>query len=148
MVTGKKTASEKQKGRKVSAGPRCGLCGKTRNLTKTECCGQWNCDDEGKYVAFSYARTSCSRNHRRLTLCGFHHSEEHSGAWTDCSICRKAFETELYVYYGTNEFNFTKLENPPSYEPTKCGGCRRIILLGEGGYSLHKGKYWCDNCSR
>ena len=41
---------------------RCGLCGKTRNLTKTECCDHWICDDEDKYVMFSYARNSCHRN--------------------------------------------------------------------------------------
>ena len=31
------------------AKPRCGLCGKRGNLTKTECCGQWICDDEDNY---------------------------------------------------------------------------------------------------
>ena len=41
--------------------PRCGLCGKTKNLTKTECCGNWICDDEHKYVMLSYARNSCYR---------------------------------------------------------------------------------------
>ncbi len=39
-------------------GPRCGLCGKTGNLIRTECCGNWICDDEDKYVIFSYARNS------------------------------------------------------------------------------------------
>src|SRR5512136_2648141 len=56
--------------------PRCGLCGKTKKLTKTECCNQWICDDEDKYVLFSYATNSCLRNHRRYTLCGYHHFEE------------------------------------------------------------------------
>jgi hypothetical protein len=45
--TGKKT--------KADGKPRRGLCGKTKKLTKTECCGQWICDDEDKYVLFSYA---------------------------------------------------------------------------------------------
>jgi hypothetical protein len=31
---------------------RCGLRGKTRNLTKTDCCQNWICDDEDKYVMF------------------------------------------------------------------------------------------------
>ncbi len=31
---------------------------------------------------------------------------------------RESFETEMYVYYGTNEYNFEVLENPPEYEPT------------------------------
>ena len=30
--------------------PRCGLCGKNKNLTETECCGNWICDDEHKYL--------------------------------------------------------------------------------------------------
>jgi len=32
----------------------------------------------------------------------------------------------MYVYYGTNEYNFIKLENPPRYAPTCCAGCRRV----------------------
>jgi hypothetical protein len=98
--------------------PRCGLCGATKNLTKTECCSQWICDDEHKYQLFSFARNSCHRNHRRFTLCGFHHAEEHPGRWQDCPKCRDQIETEMYVYYGTNEYNFEVLQNPPEYEPT------------------------------
>jgi hypothetical protein len=60
-------------------GARCGLCGKTKNLTKTECCGTWICDDEHKYVVFSYARNSCSRNHRRYTLWGYKSRQFGSG---------------------------------------------------------------------
>jgi SWIM/SEC-C metal-binding protein len=54
--------------------PRCALCGSTTNLIRTECCGQWICDDEKNYELFSYARNSCHRNHRRYTLCGIHHA--------------------------------------------------------------------------
>ena len=85
---------------------------------------------------FSYARNSCHRNHRRYTLCGYHHAEGHRGAWKDCSDCRSAFKTEIYVYYGTNDFNFEKIENPPPYEPTRCSTCNAIIHLAEGGYSM------------
>ena len=107
---------------------RCGLCGKTKRLTRTECCRRWICDDEGNYVAFSYARNSCSRNHRRFTLCGLHHTEGHRGEWKSCVACREhCAELEMYVWYGTNEHNFEKLENPPAYEPTHCGGCGRVI---------------------
>ena len=95
---------------------RCGLCGKTRKLTRTECCRRWICDDEDKYILFSYARNSCSRNHRRYTLCGYHSSEEHPGDWRECQRCRKEIQAEMYVHYGTNEYNFVKLENPPCYE--------------------------------
>ncbi len=147
QVVRKKTEKREHRSREDSAARRCGLCGKTRNLTRTECCGQWICDDENNYALFSYARNSCSRNHRRYTLCGFHHAEGHSDAWQDCSACRSEFETEVYVYYGTNEYNFTKLANPPSYEPTKCGGCSTIISLGEGGYSAQGRQYFCERCT-
>ena len=127
--------------------PRCGLCGKTKNLIKTECCNQWICDDADKYVLFSYARNSCYRNHRRFTLCGYHHTEKHSGHWKDCPECRNSFETEMYVWYGTNEYNFEKLENPPEYEPTKCSMCGTIIVLSEDGYSICGKDYFCEECT-
>jgi hypothetical protein len=127
--------------------PRCGLCGKTKNLAQTECCGQWICDDEHKYVLFSCARSSCSRNHRRYTLCGFHEGEKHPGRWQDCEICRKSFETEIYVWYGTNEYNFEKLQNPPAYEPTHCGRCGVVIKLGTDGYSIGPKGTLCERCT-
>jgi hypothetical protein len=92
---------------------RCRLCGKRGRLIRTECCGQWICDDEHKYVLFSYARNSCHRNHRRYTLCAYHHNERHAGTWQACPKCRADFLTEIYVWYGTNEYNFEKLVNPP-----------------------------------
>lgn len=126
---------------------RCGLCGSTKKkLTKTECCGNWICDDEADYVVFSYARNSCNRNHRRFTLCGYHHTEEHPGRWQDCSTCRDDFETELYVHNGTNEYNFEKLLNPPKFDPTCCAKCKTVINLGEDGYSMKGNKYYCDQC--
>lgn len=127
--------------------PRCGLCGKTGKLIKTECCGNWICDDEHKYVLFSYARNSCYRNHSRYTLCAYHHSEGHTGDWKDCEECRESFETEMYVWYGTNEYNFEKLPNPPSYEPTVCSKCGTVIRLGTDGYTQSGDEYWCEVCS-
>jgi hypothetical protein len=127
--------------------PRCGLCGKTKNLTRTECCGNWICDDEHKYVMFSYARNSCHRNHSRYTLCSYHHNEGHKGDWKTCKACRAGFETEMYVWYGTNEYNFETLENPPAYEPTRCSSCGQVIRLGADGYSISGKKYLCMNCS-
>ena len=126
--------------------PKCGLCGKTKNLTKTECCDQWICDDESKYVMFSYARNSCHRNHRRLTLCAYHHTEGHSGDWTECVACRKAFDTEDYVCYGTNEYNFRKFPNPPKFTPTHCAKCNCIIDRMHSGFVQSGGKYFCENC--
>lgn len=126
--------------------PRCGLCGKTGKLTKTDCCGQWICDDEDQYVLFSYDTNSCHRNHDRYTLCAHHHEEGHAGAWQDCPECREDFETEMYVWYGTNEYNFEKLANPPAYEPTTCAKCGKVIHLGEGGYSICGNDYFCIRC--
>ncbi|HEX5132095.1 MAG TPA: hypothetical protein VFX92_06375 [Candidatus Krumholzibacteria bacterium] len=56
-------------------------------------------------------------------------------------------ETELYVYYGTNEYNFEKLENPPAFEPTHCAKCNVVISLGEDGYTMSGGEYWCERCA-
>ena len=137
----------KKKIKKRTDIPRCGLCGKTGNLTKTECCGQWICDDEHTYKLFSYARNSCHRNHRRYTLCGYHYAEGHTGDWKTCKKCREDIETEMYVYYGTNEYNFEKLENPPDYEPTKCSKCGTVIVLSEDGYSQRADEYWCEECT-
>jgi len=128
------------------AKPKCGLCGKGKNLTKTPCCDQWICDDEHKYVLFSYAENSCSRNHRRYTLCGFHHNEGHSGKWQDCKACTEGFEPEMVVYYGTNEHNFEKLQNPPEYEPSHCSICSGIIKLGTDVYTMKGDQLWCTKC--
>jgi len=148
MATSKKRAAIKPAKAAAKADrPRCGLCGKTANLTKTECCGKWICDDEHKYRLFSYARNSCHRNHDRYTLCASHFHEGHKGDWKDCPKCRTGFETEMYVYYGTNEYNFEKLPNPPAYEPTRCADCGIVIILGDGGFSTHRGKYRCGKCT-
>jgi hypothetical protein len=127
---------------------KCGLCGATDNLVKTECCEHWICNDHNDYVLFSYARNSCARNHDRFTLCGFHKNEGHTGKWQDCKKCLNSFETEIYVYYGTNEYNFEKLIDPPKFNPTHCYACESVINLGEGGYCLSDGKYFCSlECS-
>ena len=132
---------------KKQSGIRCGLCGKSGKLTKTECCDQWICDDEDKYVMFSYARNSCHRNHSRYTLCAFHYNEQHEGDWQECQECEQELETEMYVWYGTNEYNFVKLENPPQYEPTRCAKCNRVIKLAEDAYSMKAGGYHCSKCT-
>jgi hypothetical protein len=140
-------SGQANRARHASDEPRCGLCGKRTNLTKTDCCGQWICDDADQYVLFSYARNSCYRNHDRYTLCSSHHHEGHDGDWKTCLACREAFETEMYVWYGTNEYNFEVLENPPTYEPTRCTTCHRIIRLAEDGYSMTGDGYFCAKCS-
>jgi len=128
--------------------PRCGLCGKSGALTRTACCGNLICDDRHTYKLFSYARNSCDHNHTRYTLCSYHNNESHSGEWKTCGSCREEFETEMYVWYGTNEYNFQKLENPPAYEATLCASCKSRIRLGEDEYTLKpSGEYLCASCS-
>jgi len=127
--------------------PRCGLCGKTTKLIRTECCGQWICDDEDQYIVFSFARNSCHRNHSRFTLCAYHFNEGHPGHWQGCQRCRAAFRTEIYVYYGTNEYNFEKLANPPTFKPTRCARCRKVIHLGEDGYTVKGKEHLCEDCA-
>ncbi|MCC7086789.1 MAG: hypothetical protein IT427_17455 [Pirellulales bacterium] len=126
--------------------PHCGLCGATKNLTKTECCGQWICDDEHTYKLFSFARNSCSRNHRRYTICGYHFTEGHHGRWQECPECRESIEPEMYVHYGTNEYNLEILEELPAYEPTHCSKCGQVIVLADGGYSYSSAGYQFGSC--
>ena len=127
--------------------PPCGLCGKSKKPRyRTDCCGNWVCGNESEYMMFSYSRDICSRNHRRFTLCGSHHTEEHEDDWKTCKKCREDFELEMYVWYGTNEYNFEKLPNPPAFEPTYCSKCGERIILPDGGYSSLCGVYRCDNC--
>ncbi len=128
-------------------GRQCGLCGNTGPLTQTECCGAWVCDDADSYVLFSFARNSCARNHQRFTLCGYHSAEGHPGSWQSCSKCRQDFETEMYVYYGTNEYNFEVLANPPAFRPTLCDKCGARISLGYDSYSSLGARYTCAKCT-
>ena len=125
----------------------CKLCGNVENLIRTPCCNNWICDDADTYVMFSYAHNSCYRNHDRYTLCAAHWHEDHKGHWQDCQACFDMTETEMYVYYGTNEYNFETLKNPPSYEPTHCSICNRVIRLAEDGYSFSSKGYVCLDCA-
>jgi len=52
----------------------------------------------------------------------------------------------MYVYYGTNEYNFETLPNPPAHEPTRSAKCGKAIELAEGGYSRERDGYTCMNC--
>ncbi|MBI4673309.1 MAG: hypothetical protein HY741_16785 [Chloroflexi bacterium] len=150
MATKSKSTARREKHPPIAQQdkPRCGLCGSTRKrLTRTPCCHHWICDDEENYVLFSFARNSCHRNHGRYTLCSSHFNEGHKGRWQDCVKCRAGFNTEMYVWYGTNEYNFEKLENPPTFEPTHCAECGRVIHLGADGYMISGKNYYCERCS-
>lgn len=129
--------------------PRCGLCGKGGKLYRTECCGNWICADEDKYVMFSYARNSCSRNHRRYTLCAYHRNESHPGDWKTCPRCISSFHTEIYDWYGSNEYNFDKLDELLPFTPIRCGVCLSMIFQSRESYSsLPDGTYRCEHCLR
>ncbi len=110
--------------------------------------GNLICDDEDQYVLFSFGRNSCSRNRRKYTLCGFHGEEGHEGNWQDCPECREHMQTEIYVWYGTNKYNFEKLKNPPTYKPTKCAKCKKVIRLTQDGYTVTDEGYLCARCFR
>jgi hypothetical protein len=53
----------------------------------------------------------------------------------------------MFVWAATNEYNFTKLENPPEYQPTLCGKCKAVIRVGEDGYTIKAHDYFCTRCS-
>ncbi len=141
----KKNSNKKEKINSVKQP--CGLCGrKNKTCQKTECCGNWICGDESDYVLFSYSRDICSRNHRRFTLCGLHHTEGHSDGWKDCQKCLDWCEPEMVAWYATNEYNFEKHSNPPTFKPTHCMKCKTVISLSEDNYTTFGGKYACENC--
>lgn len=53
----------------------------------------------------------------------------------------------MYVWYGTNEYNFEVLENPPQYEPTRCSRCGVVIKLGTDGYTVAPEGTFCERCA-
>ena len=57
-------------------------------------------------------------------------------------------EPEMVVWFGTNEYNWEQMPDPPKYEPTKCRKCGNVIVLSEGGYSYGKDGYTCSACYR
>jgi hypothetical protein len=119
----------------------CGLCGKSENLTQTPCCGNWICDDAQEYVLFSYDTNSCYRNHDRYTLCATHHREDHPGTWQKCQKCKDEYPIENYVDFGTSDFNFEKLKNPPKVT-IKCANCRfKSNTAQDFAYQTSKGWY-------
>jgi len=120
----------------------CGLCGKDDKLVKTKCCNNWICDNS------TIDEQNCLWNHNQYTLCAFHKTGKHQGNnWQKCEKCKEGIETELYVWYGTNDYNFEKLKNPPPFEPKKCKNCSKTINLGVEGYLKRAdGEYFCEWC--
>jgi hypothetical protein len=54
----------------------------------------------------------------------------------------------MFAWYGTNEYNFEKLEHPPEFAPTHCSGCGRVISLANDAYMAADNKYWCEICAQ
>jgi hypothetical protein len=52
----------------------------------------------------------------------------------------------MYAWFVTNDDNFEKLDDPPPLEPTLRASVQKRIVLTDGGYSLSKGKQWCEEC--
>jgi hypothetical protein len=142
----KRAKASAEGGAEVGSLERCELCGKpAQRIGLTECCGRRVCY-KLKYGVF-VSKQSCLERHARLTLCAAHHAEGHAGEWRTCVKCRESFETEMYVYYGTNKYNFEKLQDPPAYELTLCVGCGRVIVLSKDAYTLEpSGSYRCGDC--
>jgi hypothetical protein len=49
----------------------------------------------------------------------------------------------MYVWYGTNVYNFERLPHPPAYQPTRCGGsCTSSVRVNINGLpgDRHKSK--------
>lgn len=142
----KKQFSKKPKLDENGEEKKCFICGATSHLVRTPCCGKWICDDADQYVMFSYARNSCYRNHSRFTLCGAHYAEGHKGDWKTCKKCRKLAEPEMVAWYGTNEYNWEKMPDPPAFKPTLCSKCGKRIVLPDGGYAYTREGYVCEDC--
>ena len=138
------------RGGSAAAGPasgKCELCGRRRVLIPTDCCKRLVCGIAGADGRQRATVGGCYRSHQRYTLCTHHFAEGHAGKWQTCVKCRDDFKTEMYVWYGTNEHNLEKLENPPSFEPTLCAGCGKRIRLSVDAHSISPdGRYRCDEC--
>ncbi len=85
---------------------KCGICGSTKNLEKTECCGEWVCMDNA--VAANGKTSKCHPFHRRYTICSYHHDLGHDGDWNDCQMCKDSFPKPVYVEMSENDYNFRR----------------------------------------
>ena len=143
-------ATKKEKIRVAGKIPPCGLCGERRKQRQlSDCCSNWVCGNEGDCTMFSYSRDICVRNHRRFTLCAFHHAEKHGGDWKTCGVCLKSFDAEIYAWYGTNRYNFEKLQHVPTFTPRHCNACGRVLSAANGGFTnFPSGGIACEDCCR
>ena len=101
---------------------------------------------------FSFANTSCARNHQRYTICGYHSGEGHPGRWQDCEPCRESlysFGIEDYVWRATNSYNFLeeRLTVPPAFETSHCSSCGKMVYLGAESHAGSGPSLLCATCS-
>jgi hypothetical protein len=130
----------------------CGLCGKQEPLRRTDCCNRTVCDDFDNYVPFSYTKTSCARNHSRYTICSTHKTEhpDENCNWRQCVKCKEdSGEVENFVGSGSSNFNFVEdqWDDAPTFEPTYCFACRRLVKLNSEGHARIPNKgIQCQSC--
>ena len=145
----KKTKNDNQ--RKIATPHLWDCVGSRENREKRRnVCGNWVSGDEGDYVMFSIRRDICSRETIAvLRSAGITIRRDIKGGWKTCKKCYDDFkhELEMYVWYGTNEYNFERLPNPPGFEPTYCAKCKEKSSLSDGGWSIFVACIArCDNC--
>jgi len=134
----------------------CGLCGKQGPLTRTECCNRAICDDSGDTFLYVPSRPECAYMHDRYTVCSTHHHERHDDStdWRECRQCRVYFaDMEGLVGMGTSSFNFSEdqWDGAPSFDPTYCSKCERLIKLNSEAYTTlpdGKSSKVCQRCHR
>lgn len=52
-----------------------------------------------------------------------------------------------YVWFGTNQFNFETLPNPPTFRPKFCDTCHKPVKQNTESYSPnHSGGVTCGPC--
>lgn len=123
----------------------CKLCGCKDSLCKTECCGQTICNVPVDSSALTYPRETCSRAHRKYTLCSYHYHFRHAAPdWRECTQCAENKMTWL----SHNGYNFTPLTHPPKGRmfTQRCSTCYRRIHQGFDVFSVVDGQLKCKTC--
>jgi len=130
----------------------CTLCNTESKLVKTECCSVWLCTGREDNIPNAGPNsTNCDANHNQFTLCAFHHTQKHKDQdWRKCEKCKDAFQPEIYIHLGTNQYNHVKLEETMTIEstPIPCKDCNKVIKVDEQGSYVQKadGSISCQQC--
>lgn len=121
------------------SGEYCGLCKNNDNLTITECCRNFICNefDDG-----------CLKEHLNETVCGMHYINKHEGKWQECIKCQNNLGNELFNFHGINGSNFERLSEHLPFEKTRCCKCTRRIFLALEDYHRENKIFTCINCHK